>query len=536
MPDRCPLRKAFNSASAPLEYERECLYSPRRACPHAMVKPRERQRFERRLTGRIQAWTFALLLASTATTAQPGSSPGTEAEIGGVQEALLQPFKGDWDEIKQRRVLRALVVYSRTFFFVDRGRPRGATYEILKAFEDEINARLKTRALRFTVVFIPVSRDELIPALVDGRGDIAAANLTITPARAQLVDFSIPVVDNVSELVVTGPSGPTIASLDDLGGKTVYVRRSSSYWEHLDALSKRLLSEGKSPVKLVPASENLEDEDLLEMVNAGLIPTTVCDGDLVIFWKHFFKELSFDPSVAVSSGDSVAWMVRKNTPQLKALVDAFLRKHREGTAFGNELLHRYRTGLRSLLPATSAAELRKFHGTVELFRKYGSRYDLDHLLMMAQGYQESRLDQRMRSPVGAIGVMQVMPETGARMKVGDIRKLEPNIHAGVKYLRQIEDTYFDEPGLDPTERALFAFAAYNAGPNRIQELRREAAKRGLDPDRWFKNVEYVVAERIGEETVTYVSNIFKYYLAYQLVAAAEQERAAAWQAMDGGSQ
>jgi membrane-bound lytic murein transglycosylase MltF len=268
------------------------------------------------------------------------------------------------------------------------------------------------------------------------------------------------------------------------------------------------------------------------MVNAGLIPITVCDEFHATFWKRLYKQLSFDPAVAVSSGGSAAWMIRKDSPQLKAVTDSFIRRHRKGTAFGNALLRRYQGNPSSVLPATSKRELRKFEQTVELFRKYGQRYDVDYLLVMAQGYQESRLDQRATSHVGAVGVMQLMPATGAQMRVGDIHELEPNIHGGVKYLRHVEDSYFDEPGLDPLVRALFAFASYNAGPNRVQSLRREAARRGLDPNRWFKNVEYVAADRIGEETVTYVSNIFKYYVAYQLVAAAQQDRATARQPLE----
>jgi membrane-bound lytic murein transglycosylase MltF len=226
--------------------------------------------------------------------------------------------------------------------------------------------------------------------------------------------------------------------------------------------------------------------------------------------------------------------MRKKSPQLKAVVDDFIKRHRKGTAFGNQLLRRYRKGARSVLPATAIGELRKFQQTVEIFRKYGSEYGIDYLLAMAQGYQESRLDQRMRSPVGALGVMQLMPATAEQMKVGDIRDLEPNIHAGVKYLRHVQDTYFNDESLDPLVKALFAFASYNAGPNRIRSLRKEAAKRGLDPNRWFKNVEYVAAEKIGQETVTYVSNIFKYYIAYQLVAQAEQERKDARERVESG--
>lgn len=478
----------------------------------------------------FRARAIALLLAgaSASARAQDPASPQHET----LQQAVLEPFQGDWDEMRQRRMLRVLIVYSRMLYYVDRGKQRGINYEFFKAFEDEINAGLKNPRLRFHVVFIPVPRDALIPALLEGRGDLAAANLTVTPQRAQQVDFAAPILDDVSEVVVTGPAGPPIPTIEALAGRTVHIRRSSSYWEHLEALNQRLLQEGRPPVKLVPVSEDLENEDLLEMVNAGLIQATVCDGHQVVFWKQLYGNLSFDLAVAVSSGRSIAWMMRKNSPQLKAVVDSFVRTHRKGTSFGNQRFQAYQKKPSSVLAATSGAAIRKFRQTLELFRKYGSRYELDHLLVMAQGYQESRLDHNVRSRVGAIGIMQLMPATGAQMRVGDIRQLEPNIHAGVKYLRYVENTYFDEPRLDPVVKALFAFASYNAGPSRVLSLRKEAARRGLDPDRWFRNVEYVVAEKVGQETVTYVSNIFKYYIAYQLVADAERERAAARELME----
>lgn len=447
---------------------------------------------------------------------------------------LMRPFVGDWAAIKRRGVLRALVVYSKTFYFVDRGSQRGATYEMLKAFEDDINKKLRTKAIKFSVVFVPVSRDQLIPWLLEGKGDIAAANLTVTPDREKQVDFSAPFSTDVMEVVVTGPGGPAISSVDDLSGKKVHVRRSSSYWEHLEDLNSRLVGQGKPPVKLVPASEELEDEDLLEMVNAGLIPIVVVDRFKARFWQQIFSKLRFEPPVAISSGDSIAWMLRKGSPQLKALVDDFVRTHKLGTEFGNILAKRYFKNADYVREATSEKEVRKFQETVDLFRKYAGKYDVDYLLVMAQGYQESRLNQGAKSQVGAIGVMQLMPDTGKQMAVGDITLLEPNIHAGVKYLKFVEDTYFADAPMDPIVKALFAFASYNAGPNRIQELRKEAARRGHNPNLWFRNVEYIVGERVGQETVTYVSNIFKYYIAYQLVAEQERDREAAKAKMESG--
>jgi membrane-bound lytic murein transglycosylase MltF len=149
---------------------------------------------------------------------------------------------------------------------------------------------------------------------------------------------------------------------------------------------------------------------------------------------------------------------------------------------------------------------------------------MDFLLMLAQGFQESGLDHTVKSPVGAVGVMQVMPATGKELKVGDIGQLENNVHAGVKYMRFVIDEYYKDEPMDDLNKGLFAFASYNAGPNRMRQLRAEAQKRGLNPNLWFNNVERIASERIGRETVTYVANIYKYYIAYRLSIEEMQQR------------
>ena len=454
------------------------------------------------------------------------AAPPAAAPPKAQWEALptLKPWTGDLDGMVRRRVIRALVVYSKTFYFIDGGRQFGLSYEGLKAFEHDLNLKLKASGTKVEVMFLPVQRDELIPALLEGRGDIAAANLTITPDRRKQVDFSIPLMKNVTELVVTGPKSPPIASVDDLSGKEVFVRKSSNYYEHLKRMNERFRAEGKPPARLRLAPENLGDEDLLEMVGAGLVGLVVVDRHVAEFWQQILKDITLHLGAEVSTDAEIAWMFRKNSPKLKAAVDEFAKTHAAGTLFGNQMIERYLRSTRMLQNAASEAEVRKYHQTVALFRKYGEKYDMDHLLMMAQGYQESRLDQEVKSKVGAIGVMQVMPATGELMQVGDITRLEPNIHAGVKYMRALIDQYFATEPKDRLNRGLFALAAYNAGPSRIHQLRQEAAKRGLDPNVWFNHVERVVAEKHGAETVTYVSNIYKYYIAYSLVAEDEAER------------
>ena len=449
---------------------------------------------------------------------------------------IAKKWTGDFDDMVKRRVIRVLVVYSKTFYFLDRGSEHGITYEALKLFEDDINKQpavrkqLKAKHLRVEVVFLPVRRDQLIPALLEGRGDIAAAFLTITPGRQMLVDFSDPLFSGVDEIVVTGPGAPPIGNLDDLSGKEVFVRKSSSYYESLQTLNADFAKAGKAPVKSKPAPEDLEDEDLLEMVNGGLLPIVVVDSQKAQFWKQIFKDIALHPDVAVRTGGDIAWMIRKDSPQLKAALNDSIRRRDRGGREAQIIVAEYMKNTKWVKNATSEAEMQKFQRIVEFFKKYGDQYDVDYLLMMAQGYQESTLDQDAKSRVGAIGIMQLMPATGAEMKVGDITETEPNIHAGVKYIRFMVDRYLKDEPMDRLNKALFAFASYNAGPGRIDQLRREAAKQGLDPNVWFNNVEIVAARRIGGETVQYVSNIYKYYIAYKLITEAEEERA---KAMEG---
>jgi membrane-bound lytic murein transglycosylase MltF len=305
----------------------------------------------------------------------------------------------------------------------------------------------------------------------------------------------------------------------------VYIRPSSSYAEHIAVLNKRFAAEGKPPLKITPAPEVLEDGDILEMVSAGLAPATVVDDLTADLYTQVFPNLRKHSDIASPPGD-IAWAFRKNSPKLAAAVNAFAKGHRQGTLAGNVLINKYLKTTQWMKNARGDEDRKRFLAMIDLFKKYGDRYDLDYLLLAAQGYQESQLDQSKRSRVGAIGVMQVMPSTARdkAVNIRDIQNLENNIHAGVKYNRWMMDNFYKEPGLTRLDRGLFAAASYNAGPGKVASLRKEAKAQGLDPDKWFNNVELVAAKRIGRETVTYVSNIYKYYLAYQMMAQGQQAR------------
>ena len=485
-----------------------------------------------RLAGRMAIAFFACIgfLSSGSGWAQ---TPAPEKAAGGQLSIDLsklgKPWTGDLDGMIERRAIRVLTVTSKTIYFVDKGVQRGTAVDYARLFEDELNkklaadSKLKNKHLKVRMVFIPVKRDQLLTGLAAGKGDIAAASLTITPERRKLVDFSTAGMSNVSEVVVSGPGSPQVASLDDLSGKEVFVRKSSSYHESLVGLNAKLAAEKKPPVILKDAPETLEDEDLLEMLNAGIISLTVVNKHVADFWKQVFPKLVVHDAVAVRTGAEIAWAIRKDSPQLKAALDAYAVKNRVGTAIGNQVLTRYLKSVKYVKNAVSDEERRKFLALTDYFKKYGTKYEVDWVLMAAQGYQESQLNQDAKSPVGAVGVMQVMPATGKDMNVG------------IKYMRWMIDHYYGSEPMTNLDKALFSFASYNAGAGRISGLRKEAAKRGLDPNVWFQNVEYVAAEKIGQETVTYVSNIYKYYIAYTLILERQAAKKEDMEKLKGGA-
>lgn len=431
---------------------------------------------------------------------------------------ILSIYSGDLDGMLKSRVIRVLVIPSEIMFHVDKGKKTGFSYEYMKLFEKQINKHFphKKKHFKTRVVFVPVSKSKLIPGLLQGRGDIAMADISITQKRKEKIDFSDPYVTNVNVIVVTGPSSPKINSVDDLVGKEVYVHRASSYYEYLEKMNNDLLKAGKEKIQIKTVPEHMEGKDVLEMINAGLIGITLMDKYKAKFWSKVLTDIKLHNDIVIKADDDFAWMIRKDSPQLMKEINKFIKTHKAGSLLGNILIRRYTDKFKFEKLTVNKKELQKFEKVVKLFQKYSLQYDLNPHLVLAQAYQESKLNQSVKSRSGAIGVMQLLPSTGKSMKVGNIRNLEPNIHAGTKYLRWLIDRYFENDEMDSFNQTLFAFAAYNAGPRRVIELRNTAKQRGYDPNIWFDNVEIIAAEKIGAETVTYISNIYDYYVAYRL--------------------
>jgi membrane-bound lytic murein transglycosylase MltF len=472
--------------------------------------------------GRLAFGIAVSLILAVSAFGQPSapapSSQGSKEKVRQL-EFTRKPFTGDFDQMLERRIIRVLVPYSRSLYFNDKGRERGIAGENIRDFERWINKKhAKTLGKRpLTIYIIPTTRDKLLPEISQGLGDIAVGNLTVTEERLKTVDFAA-LKDgfSVKELVVTGPKSPAMASTEDLAGKTVHVRKASSYYESLEALNARFKKEGKPAAKLVLVPDALEDEDMMEMLNAGLLEVVVVDDWKAKMWAQVLPKIKVNEQLVVREAGKIGWPIRKGSPKLEAEILDFFQSYLKKQGVRAYRMKQYYSRVKQIQDPTGTEEWKRFEETVALFEKYGEKYNFDPLMLAAQGYQESQLNQNAKSHVGAIGVMQVMPQTGSELKVGDVTIIEPNIHAGAKYMDQLMTKYYPDAKFTENNRTLFAFASYNCGPGNVSKMRKEAVKRGLDPDKWFNNVEVVIAEKIGMETTTYVRNIYKYYVAYRL--------------------
>lgn len=458
--------------------------------------------------------------AGGATQAPHSSRPALLTAIDSLPEPIrrtLDPWKGDLPEMAERRVLRFLTVYEPQYFGFDGRRQVGLSAEAAAGLESFLNERLDRHRLRLNVVIMPVTRDLLIPFLEQGRGDVAAAGLTITPGRLEQVDFTAPFATGVSEIIVTGPAVDRVPDrLEDLGELELHVRPSSSYWESLQTLDARVRAEGGAPLRLIMADEVLSDSDLLEMVSTGNLPAVVVDDYQARFWSQVYPDLELHHHLAVRTDGDLGWAIRKNSPVLRDALDEFARQHRKGTLTGNILIRRYTEDTTRVQRVRQFERQRAVSDYREVFERYAADYDLDWVLLAAQAFQESRFDVNAVSDHGAIGIMQVKPIAAQEVGVAGIETLDGNVHAGAAYLRHLIDHYFDDPSLGRMQRQTFAIAGYNAGPIRVRNLRRRAAEAGLNPNYWFNNVEVVAARELGSETVRYVSNVRKYYVTFSL--------------------
>ncbi|GJL50213.1 MAG: hypothetical protein NPIRA01_14400 [Nitrospirales bacterium] len=420
----------------------------------------------------------------------------------------------DFDNIQHHGVLRVLTRNNPATYFLWRGKLLGFEYELAHHFAKKHKLRME--------MIVPPSRKDLLPWLREGKGDVIAASMTISPEReTEGVAFSRPYF-TISEIVVARDDEPEdrLQQPEDLAGRTLAVRRSSSYWTTLEALQNQGIQ-----LELIEAPEELETEEIIARVASGEYDLTVADSHLVDIELTSRQDIR----AAFPLGDPKqhGWLVRRTNPNLRQAINAFLKKEYRGV-FYNLTVQKYFENERDIrehvqLRVSQTGELSPYDALVE---QYATQYGFDWRLIVAQMYQESRFDPDARSWAGAVGLMQVLPRTAKSLGFHDLGSPESGIHAGVKYLSWVRDRF--EPELSVSDRMWFTLAAYNVGQGHVLDARRLARQQGRNPNRWFGHVEetirllskrkYAKHARHGycrcSEPVKYVREIKQRYEAY----------------------
>ncbi len=427
-------------------------------------------------------------------------------------------WREDLPEMLQRRTIRVLTTYSPSTYFIFEGRSYGFEYSLLKDFETFINRRFRRKATQTVLEFIPVPENLLIPCLQIGIGDMVAAGIRRPPQDIDGIDFTIPYLQNVSDVLITHRQAPAINLIEDLAGRRIHIQPAWQQSKTLRRIDARLLVTGRRPLKRTTTNGFLSSEDILELVNEGVIDLSIVESHIARLWSSVYPDIVILEFPEISAHTPIAWAVRRDNPEFKASLDRFLRGRQRGSWFGNIYYRQYFKETRWVSNPLIPTDHAKFSRYAPLFRKYGSRYGFDWMLLAAIAYQESQMKNRRRSHAGAVGLMQVMPTTAgdANVDIDNIWDPEQNVHAGSKYLALLRDVYFPAAEYSPQERIHFILAAYNAGPGKIARCRRLAVRMGNDPRKWFGHTELAARRLIGNETVRYVSNVSRYYMAYSL--------------------
>ena len=332
---------------------------------------------------------FVLILFSCLLIWRPAAAGSDEGESAAdvLLEHANEPWKGDLDGILERGFLRAATANSPLFFLRDGMHETGFAVEIARELEAYLDKTYPKKGRHISVVLMPLARDAVLPAVLEGRADFAFANLTITPERSKSLAFTQPTWKNVSELVVSGPAASGIESLDDLAATGLHLRPSSSYFEHVSALNEARGTAGKPVIPVEPMDEYLEDYDLLEMVQAGILPAIIVDSHKAAIWSGVFDNITVHENLTVNEGGEIALALRPGNPKLLSALNEFVGTVRKGSLLGNILIKRYLGDQKWIGNVQSEDALGRYKATLGLIQKYAGQYDFDWLMIVAQGFQ-----------------------------------------------------------------------------------------------------------------------------------------------------
>lgn len=417
----------------------------------------------------------------------------------------------DLADIRRSGVLRVLVNQSRNSSGEVKGEAIGVEYVRLRAFEQYLNRGSKGPPI--TLKIIPKAKDQLLGALQRGEGDLVAPGEILAQGAMRRISRSRAVIDQVPMVLVSRQGGPRYSSFEQLSGRSVALSAGSAAGSALDTLNRTLMQAGRAPIVVEWVDPTLAVEDVLELVQAGVYPATVVEQPIAERWAKVLPKLRIEPQLRLGNPADMYWFVQKDAGMLRASIDRFLHTYNAPDNQDAAFVRVYRRLYRVQYPLDRVGRqrLEKVRPTLQ---RHAQNQGLDWLNLAALAFKESTLNPSARGASGATGLMQVTPATARSMGVQDIGQLDNNVLASAKYLASIREAFFSSSRLNERERMAFVLAAYNLGPQRVQALRAEARRRGLNPDQWFFQVERVAMATMGMGVVSYVNAVNKYYLAY----------------------
>lgn len=434
------------------------------------------------------------------------------ARVAGPQESSRPAAVRDLASIRSSGELRVLVNQSRHSSGTVKGQSIGVEYPRLRAFEQYLNRTAKGgRALKLRL--IPRAKDQLLAALQRGEGDLVAPGELLDKPRGSAIRASAALRSNVPLILVTRQGSRRYQNLEQMPGRSLALAAGSVAGEALRPINQRLMQNQRSPIVVEWVDPSLAVEDVLEMVQAGIFSMTVVEQPIAERWAKVMPKLRLERQLVLASEGDMRWFVHRGAPMLGASVDRFLKSYQQPADQDAAFQRVYRRLYRVHYPL-GRAERQRLEKVRPVLQRHAAQQGFDWLLLAAVAFKESTLNPAARGAGGATGLMQITPAAARSVGVGNIAALDNNVLAASKYLALIRRNFFNSPQLHERERQAFILAAYNMGPQRVQSLRAEARRRGLNPNQWFFQVERVAMEQLGMGVVSYVSSVNKYHLAY----------------------
>jgi len=420
----------------------------------------------------------------------------------------------DLDQIRASKVLRVLVNQSRNSSGEVQGQAIGVEYRRLAALESYLNRQPTSgKSAKIHLKLIPRSKEQLFGALQRGEGDLVAPGELMNNVPPQGVVASDALLGHTPLILVGRQGGRRYSHVEQLSGRTVALTSGSAAGAAIDAINQKLIQRRLRPINVEWVDPTLAVEDVLEMVQGGIFGLTVVEQPIAERWGRVMPKLSLDRKVAFNTPQTMSWYVRNDAPALRENIDQFIRGYKAPTD-QDVAFKRVYGGLYQVHYPLDRSDRQHLEQLRPLLQRNAREQHMDWLDLAAVAFKESDLNPAAHGGNGATGLLQITPSAARQVGVSDVHTVDSNVQAGARYLAMIRKKFFASNRLNERERMAFTLAAYNMGPERVEAMRAEAKRRGLNPNQWFFQVERIAMEQMGMSAVSYVNSVNKYYLAF----------------------